>query len=165
MSFLIRTVQPGDEGHLAHIQTESWKAAFRDILSGEVLERVTSIDGATAMYRRLLEAQIGHGYLLEVDGVPHCMAWWDRSREEDRPDDAELICIHSLQENWRKGYGSRMMEAVLSDIRSVGYSKVMLWVFTDNHRARRFYESQGFVTSGKTKPCFDTEEICYEKEL
>ena len=29
---------------------------------------------------------------------------------------AELICIHSLQDNWRKGYGSKMMEQILRDM-------------------------------------------------
>ena len=30
METLIRRVKPGDEGDLAYIQTESWKAAFTD---------------------------------------------------------------------------------------------------------------------------------------
>ena len=93
--------QPGDEAFFALIQTESWKAAFRDILTPEVLENATQLPKATAMYRRLLEQHIGHGYLLRVDGKPHCIAWWDRSR--DGADfGAELICIHSLPGNWRK---------------------------------------------------------------
>ena len=39
MGTLIRRVKPGDEGDLAYIQTESWKAAFADILDadGELL--------------------------------------------------------------------------------------------------------------------------------
>ena len=73
--------QPGDEAFFALIQTESWKAAFRDILTPEVLENATQLPKATAMYRRLLEQHIGHGYLLRVDGQPHCIAWWDRSRD------------------------------------------------------------------------------------
>ena len=71
--------QPGDEAFFALIQTESWKAAFRDILTPEVLENATQLPKATAMYRRLLEQHIGHGYLLRVDGKPHGIAWWDRS--------------------------------------------------------------------------------------
>ena len=80
-------------------------------------------------------------------------------------DYAELICIHSLQNKWRNGYGTKMMYKVLEDMKKAGYSKVMLWVFTENDRARSFYEACGFVTYGKVKPCFETQEICYERNL
>ena len=165
MNYTIERVKPGDETALAYIQTESWKAGFKDILSEELLERCTRIDKATAMYRRLLEQNIGNGYLLKVAGKPHCIAWWDATRETDMPGYAELICIHSLQDNWRQGYGSKMMETVLGDISAAGYSKVMLWVFEENARARRFYEAHGFTTDGKRKPDILPVEICYEKVL
>jgi len=165
MEYTIERVKPGGESTLAYIQTESWKAGFRDILSAEVLERCTQLDRATAMYRRLLEQHIGNGYLLKADGKPHCIAWWDTTRETDMPGYAELICIHSLQDQWRRGYGSKMMHAVLEDAAAAGFSKIMLWVFEDNTRARRFYEAHGFTTNGKTKPNSEPTEICYEKKL
>ena len=150
---------------MAYIQTESWKAAFKDITSKEILQKSTDLTRATAMYKRLLDEEIGNGYILEVDEKPHCIAWWDKSRENDMPKYAELICIHSLQSNWRKGYGAKMMDRVLENIKTAGYHKVILWVFVDNERARKFYESCGFVTYGRVKPCFETQEICYEKQL
>ena len=103
------------------------------------------------MYRRLLEAGIGNGYLLRVEGSPHCIAWWDATREKDMPGYAELICIHSLQNRWRMGYGSKMMEAVLRDAAAAGYEKIMLWVFEKNAGARRFYEANGFSPNGRTQ--------------
>lgn len=165
MEYTIERAKLGDEAALAYIQTESWKAGFKDILSAETLQRSTQIDKATMMYRRILEQNIGNGYLLKVNGEPHCIAWWAATRENDMPGYAELICIHSLQNRWRKGYGSKMMEAVLRDISAAGYKKVMLWVFEDNARARRFYEKHGFTTFGKKKPNSDPTEICYEREL
>ena len=58
-----------------------------------------------------------------------------------------------------------MMDTVLHDIKVAGYAKVMLWVFEDNTRARRFYEAHGFTTGGKVKPNVEPIEICYEKNL
>lgn len=165
MQFTIDRVRLGDESILAYIQTESWKAAFKDILDPDILKKCTDLDKATAMYKRLLEQNIGNGYLLRVEGRPHCIAWWDATREKDMPGYAELICIHSLPDRWREGYGSKMMDAVLRDISAAGYSKVMLWVFEENTRARRFYETYGFTTKGKAKPGIEPTEICYEKEL
>lgn len=165
MGFLIRKVKRGDEVSLAYIQTESWKAAFKGILSDKMLEQCTEMDRAIRMYKRLLDESKGNGYILEVDKKPHCIAWWDRSRTESMSDYAELICIHSLQDNWRKGYGSKMMECVLHDMKTAGYNRVMLWVFRDNIRARKFYEANGFITYGMIKPEIQPEEICYEKIL
>ena len=165
MEYTIERVKLGDEEVLAYIQTESWKAGFKDILNGDVLQKCTQIDKAIAMYRRLLEQNIGNGYLLKAKGMPHCIAWWDTTRERDMHGYAELICIHSLQNQWRKGYGSKMLDTVLYDIANAGYSKVMLWVFKDNTRARLFYEKHGFKTKGKLKPNTEPKEICYEKIL
>lgn len=165
MEYTIERVKPGDEEALAYIQTESWKAAFKDILSADMLQKCTQVDKAIAMYKSLLENNIGNGYLMKVKGEPHCIAWWDATRESDMPGYAELICIHSLQNQWRKGYGSKMMDRVLHDIANAGYSKVMLWVFEDNTRARLFYEKHEFETKGKLKPDTEPNEICYEKSL
>ncbi len=161
----IARAKPGDEQTLAYIQTESWKSAFQGILSDDELVRCTNLDKATAMYKRELDNRIGYGYILRVNGEPHCIAWWNAARLQDMPGYAELICIHSLPGNWRKGYGSQMMRAVLRDMAAAGYKNVMLWVFEANVRARRFYEAMGFVTYGKVKPGIVPAEICYERSL
>lgn len=165
MNYTIERVKPGDEEALAYIQTESWKAGFQGILSPDTLRRCTNTEQSTAMYRHLLEQNVGNGYLLKVENKPHCIAWWDAAREQNMPGYAELICIHSLQSQWRKGYGSKMLEAVLRDIAAAGYEKVMLWVFEENIRARRFYEAHGFTVNGKTQQNMEALELCYEKRL
>lgn len=165
MEVVIRKVQQGDARDFAYIQTESWKAAFASILEAETLTKCTNIERATAMYQRLLDENKGNGYLLMVDGKPHCIAYWDAARDSEFVGKAELICIHSLPDNWRKGYGSQMMDRVLMDIKKSGYSEVVLWVFQDNLRARAFYETKGFVMTGISKPAFDTEEVLYSKGL
>ena len=66
MEYTIERVKLGDEELLAYIQTESWKAGFKDILNDDVLQKCTQIDKAIAMYRRLLEQNIGNGYLLKA---------------------------------------------------------------------------------------------------
>ena len=161
----IRRVEAGDETSLAYIQTESWKAAFVGIISAERLAESTKMEHAVDMYQRLLAAHKGNGYILELDGKPHCIAWWDATREKDMPGTAELICIHSLRDNWHKGYGSRMMERVLADAKSAGYARIMLWVFDRNVRAIRFYEAHGFAASGRKQPAFGAVEEMYIREL
>lgn len=164
-TFHIRPVNRQDGATLAAIQTTSWRSAFRGILSDQDLERLTHREKAAQMYDRLLADGKGNGYIGELDGKAHCIAWWDGSRDEDMPDHAEIICIHSLPDHWRKGYGTQMMDRLLADISAAGFRKVMLWVFTENHRARAFYEKSGFVSTDKVKPTLGTTELCYTKDL
>ena len=117
----IRNVRPGDEDSLAYVQTESWKAAFREIVPADILAECTALESTAAIYRRILDEGFGNGYLMELDGKPHCIAWWSAARDANMAGYAELICLHSLQENWRKGYGRAMMERVLADVKKAGY--------------------------------------------
>lgn len=165
MEVIIRKVKRGDANALAYIQTESWKAAFAGILDAETLTKCTNINRATEMYKLLLNKNIGNGYILSVDGRPHCIAYWDEARDAELTSKAELICIHSLPDNWHKGYGSQMMDQVLKDIKEGGYSEVVLWVFRGNLRARAFYEANGFSLTDISKPAFDTEEVLYSKRI
>ncbi len=77
MAWTIRKAVSGDEEVLAHIQTESWKAAFCGIIPSELLAKCTDLERATAMYRRLLQENKGNGYILFANDKPHCIAWWD----------------------------------------------------------------------------------------
>lgn len=165
MPYTIDRALPGDAETLARIQIESWKAAFADILSPDILENCTQLNKVTAMYQRMLDQNIGHSYLMKVDGQPHCIAHWNAARAQDMPGYAELFCIHSLPNRWHSGFGTQMMQRVLQDVAASDHSKVMLWVFEKNLRARRFYESQGFKTFGKKKPGVFPTEICYERAL
>jgi len=42
------------------------------------------------------------------------------------------------------------MGRVLSALEAEGYQRAVLWVLTDNSRARRFYERGGFAPDGAT---------------
>lgn len=161
----IRKVDVDDAQTLAFIQTESWKSAFKGILSEEDLNKYTDLNRAIHMYHKLLNEKIGNGLILTIDGTPHCIAYWDKAREEEMEGYSEIICIHSLADNWGKGYGTAMMQQILSDIKQAGFRKIMLWVFKENHRARQFYENHGFILTEKSKKFNNAIEVMYCKNL
>ena len=161
----IDKVKIGDENILAYIQTEAWKEAFIKIISEEDMKKYTDINKAREMYTMILNKNIGNGFILSIDDMPHCIAYFDKARDDEFKDYAEIICIHSLSSNWGKGYGSIMMEHILKEIKESGFNKVMLWVFKENNRARKFYEKHGFILSDKTKEFCDSIEVMYFREL
>lgn len=161
----LREATQDDAQALAYIQTESWKSAFRGILSDEDLSRRTDVQKTEAMYERVLSNPAMHFTVETVDEKPHCIAVWSRSRADLGKTAAELICIHSLPDKWRRGYGSRMMEHVLTEIKEAGYTEVILWVFEQNTRARGFYEKHGFTPGTETQNNFGAVEMMYSKKL
>ena len=161
----IRTAVPEDVQAVSRIQIESWWSAFADILTEQTLEDHLKEDAIEQMYRHVLADERFHGLLLTLDGQPHAMAFWSAAREEQTPGLAELICIHSLKENWGKGYGSQLMERALAEMKAAGYREVLLWVFEQNLRARRFYEKFGFSLSGQQQNNLGANEIQYRKTL
>ena len=164
-SVFIRKAIPGDEQVLAYIQTESWKAAFAGILSPEELDRCTNLQKTEQMYRDVLRWDGCKMAIAYADGQPHCIAAWGKNRCDLGDAVGELICIHSLRRNWAKGYGSAMMAYVLAQLRQERYESVILWVFEDNIRARKFYEKRGFELTEQKKLANGVAELMYRKTL
>ena len=165
MNVTIRKARLGDEKILAYIQTESWKSAFVDIVSADDMIRYTDIAKAEAMYENVLKSTYAEMSILEIDGKPHCIAAWSKARNPQFSDNAEIICIHSLCDNWGKGYGSIMMNHILNEIKNSGYNSVLLWVFENNTRARSFYEKHGFELTDNKQISYGAVEVMYCKEL
>ena len=165
MNILMRKAKLGDEKILAYIQTESWKSAFADIISDKDMEKCTDIAKAEAMYENVLKSGYAEMSILEIDGKPHCIAAWSKARNPQFSDCAEIICIHSLCNNWGKGYGSMMMNHIIDEIKNLEYKSVLLWVFEKNTRARRFYEKHGFELTDNKQISYDAVEVMCCKEL
>lgn len=145
----------------ARIQTESWVTAFQGILPAEELESKLEYDRSVTGFAYSLQTPDCCTALLSLNGVPHCVATWGKSSEENADGTAELICIHSLPANWGRGYGSQMMAYILREMRTAGYQRAVLWTFAANTRARRFYEKCGWTLTGKTQQELGTESVQY----
>lgn len=164
-SVQLRKARTGDETILAYIQTESWKSAFSEILSPEELSRSTNMQKAEEMYRKVLERRFVNLLIESVDGQPLCIAGWSRNRNDLGEQIAELICIHSLSDRRRKGYGSVMMRHILDEIKQAGYAEVILWVFEENLPAIRFYQKHGFRVTEHRNVTHGAVEVMYLKKL
>ena len=165
MNVYIRKAVSGDEQVLAYIQTQSWKAAFADILSPAELERCTNPEKAEQMYHSVLRREDCNMAIEFVVDQPHCIAAWGKNRCDLGDAVGELICIHSLRNHWGEGYGSAMMEYVLARFKQEGYKSVILWVFEANTRARKFYEKHGFEPTDQKKAANGIWEVMYQRSL
>jgi ribosomal protein S18 acetylase RimI-like enzyme len=69
---------------------------------------------------------------------------------------------------WRRGGGSTLIAAALTDLRERGYSQATVWSFADNERANAFYERSGFERDGgeRTEDAWaDALQVRYRRTL
>jgi RimJ/RimL family protein N-acetyltransferase len=147
----IRKATDTDAHDLANILCASWQAAYKDILSPEDLDRNTNKEARTTMFERIVSSDHGNSYIAFCDGFPCGHFHFGDTRDNDLPEYAEIVAIYLTKPYWGTCVGQRMMDFAIAEIKRLGYSKVMLWVFKDNSRARRFYEKNGFVADGTVK--------------
>jgi ribosomal protein S18 acetylase RimI-like enzyme len=65
-----------------------------------------------------------------------------------RPDDAELKQLYVLAAYQGAGISKALMQWVIDSARASGAERLVLGVFTDNHRAKRFYARYGLSEIG-----------------
>ena len=57
----------------------------------------------------------------------------------------EIISLYFLPEYMWKGYARLLLQAAVSELKKMGFDKVLLWVLEENQSARHFYEKCDFV--------------------
>ena len=68
-----------------------------------------------------------------------CVAY-GKSRDKSLPYWGEIVSIYLLPEYFGRGYGNKLLENALLDLKKYGYQNIYLWVLKENQRARHFYE-------------------------
>lgn len=147
----VRVASPLDAPQIARIHVDAWRKAYIGIVSDSHLEGL-SLEGRIEFWTRTLSAPSKNTLVAETpEGKVAGWTTLSTSRDPDGQGEGEIYALYVDPECWGTGVGKRLMaEAILlSTLR--GYRVVTLWVLADNLRARRFYESVGFLLDGATK--------------
>ena len=117
--------QPDDLAvFLKNHSVEAWEKELRD---SAFAVHVAEFDGQMVGYAKL--------------GPPHLPF-------EPRGEAAELRQLYVIEEVKGQGVAHALMDWVIDQARDRGADHLYLSVFTENHRARRFYEKLGFEAEG-----------------
>lgn len=137
----VRLAVVADAPAVASVHVRTWQAAYRGLVPDSVLDGL-SVQERTSMWER----GIPHGgvWVGLVDDEVVGFAAVGPSREPDAA--FELYAIYVLPSAWGTSVGFELADAALGDEQDV-----ILWVFDDNPRARRFYERFGFRADGLSK--------------
>jgi GNAT superfamily N-acetyltransferase len=151
------TVRPAtaeDARGIAEVHIRTWQAAYRHVFPAEVLDSL-DIERYTNGWRDLVDR--GPVWIGEEGSRVVGFASAGASRDEE--DVAELYAIYVLPDAWGTGAGHELMRAVIGWFLAEEYTTAMLWVLSDNPRARRFYEREGWRADGRRTDTMHGTEI------
>lgn len=146
----VRDATLKDVQAIAEIHVAAWRAAYAGIVPAEVIEALT-VEKRAAMWRERIEKS---GEILLVAVADEKVMGWasaGASRDEDRVGQGEVYALYIAPTHWRSGCGARLMRAVEQRLGAAGFCMAILWVLTENSRARAFYERVGYRPDGATK--------------
>jgi ribosomal protein S18 acetylase RimI-like enzyme len=162
---VIRAGQPTDASPIAGVQVRSWQVAYRGVFPDEWLDRLT-VEERLPFWERYLSDDDTATLVAEIDGIPVGFALLGADRDD--PSRGKILAIYLDPEVWRRGIGRALMLASEKTL-SERFSTATLWVLDQNERARRFYETVGWVHDGTSKPMVifgrDATEVRYRKDL
>jgi phosphinothricin acetyltransferase len=142
---VIRHAIPGDEVAIGVVHVRAWQAAYRGVMPDDYLAAISADERATMWAERIRRNDLPPVLVVEVDGT--VAGFTDYGRQRPSPDAAEageLYAINLDPAVWGRGIGRRLLRQVMDALRSLGYREAILWVVTQNTRARTLYESEGW---------------------
>jgi ribosomal protein S18 acetylase RimI-like enzyme len=151
MVIVIRQARADDAEAIAGVHIDSWRAAYRDQMPDQILNAL-DVKERAQQWREWLEIPELSAFVATVDGLVAGFCCLGPSRDNDAQDTVgEIPTVYVLPSHWRQGIGRLLCERTFTEARNRGFAEVSLWVLDSNERGRRFYESLGFRTDGKTK--------------
>lgn len=148
----IRLATQQDAPDLAKVQTASWRAAFRGLLSDEFLDALDH-EALTRTWEGSLTRFEGPlaGTLIseQANRVVGYSLYYPSDDEDDDSARVGMIgSLYTLPDVWGTGVGKALITASLDAMTSAGYAEATLWVLESNTRARSFYGRNGWHHDG-----------------
>jgi ribosomal protein S18 acetylase RimI-like enzyme len=143
---------PSDADAIASVHVESWRAAYPGIVAQSFLDNL-SVERRAAFWATVLAEPGASATWVaergdEVVGFAGIGPPGETDQVELPPDAVELATIYVRPSAMGNGIGRALLDRVTTHLVERGVSTGMLWVFEDNHSARRFYEAAGWQPDG-----------------
>ncbi len=148
---VIRDAKPSEARAIAEVNVASWRWAYRDDLSAELLDAL-SVEDRERGWNEWLAARPGAATLVAEEGdriVGFCSVA-PSGDEGANERTAEVLTIYLLPDAAGRGIGRDLFASAVDRLRTLGYDRATLWVMASNDRSRRFYEAAGWSWDGTT---------------
>lgn len=151
-TIVVRDAVAADAQAMGRAHVLAWQHAYRGMMSDEYLDGLNVADRVEMWEQTLAAVPPPPLLVVEVDGEVAGFAVFGAERvpETTAASDpaarvGELYAINLHPDHWGRGAGRILLRAATDRLTDLGFSEAVLWVVTDNRRARRLYESEGWV--------------------
>ena len=150
----IRYMNEKDDPYdISNVYEKSWKYAYKGIIPQNFLDNIPKGNWIKSLKAMKNLVMIESGVIIGTSG-------FGPSRWDDYKDFGEIISIYLLPEFTGKGYGSKLLNRSIEELKKDGFDKIILWVLEENHIARKFYEKNKFTKCDNVRA-----DIVGEKKL
>ena len=166
---IVRKAQTSDANAIARVHIASWQVVYRGHVPDEVLNNL-SLNEREKMWHELLEKNVNVLVLLKDNNLVGFISFGSsRDKHDDPLCIAEITALYIMPNEWRNGFGKKLLNAAIFSISKSNFRKVILWVVDSNQQAKNFYEINGFTNSHEIKveqrEKYSVQQAKYVKEL
>ena len=143
----IRAAGPADAHAIARVHVETWRSAYRGVVSEAYLASLSPAERAGQWRGFLADGNSARFVLVAHDEADTLIGFAAAGPERSGDPDyrGELYALYVLPPHQRRGFGHRLVQAVAGRLVAAGTRSMLLWVLDANAQAREFYEALGGI--------------------
>ena len=141
MNYVIRRRERKDCEAIAKLITICWNETYRGLVSDEFLDGLykNEEDRIKNSYEKFDEND-NHQFVLEVDGK--VVGWMNIGDSDEGSEYGEIHAIYILNEYKGFGYGRKLVEEGIKEIKSMGFKQMIIGCL-DGYKSNEFYKHIG----------------------
>lgn len=149
---MIRVAEAKDAEALARLGAETFRDTFGHLYPPEDLRAFLDEAHSPAAWSRLLASPEVRTWVAEVGGEPVAYAVAGPCKlphPEVTASAGELQRLYVVRSQQGSGLGKALFQRAVAWLEAEGRRPIWIGVYSENHRALRLYESQGFERVGE----------------
>ena len=144
---LVRRARLEDAPAIAEVHVRTWQAAYEHVFGAERLAGLDVARRERLAHRFITGDEFDIFVAEDEEGVCGFVATGPPDAEDETR--RELYAIYVLPRAWGTAAATKLLQLAVQAMRDRGEAEGILWVLTDNPRARRFYEREGWIEDGE----------------
>ena len=149
---VIREGTEGDIGSIANLHVQSWRTAYRGILSDDYLDGRAHKDRLAIWQERFSGQGSKRMFVLVAERDDQLAGFVCVFPQEDAVFGSFLDNLHVAPELTGQGIGRQLLSEAARRLLTDGPRvSLYFWVFEQNRRARQFYERTGAIAAGSAE--------------
>jgi ribosomal protein S18 acetylase RimI-like enzyme len=141
----IRKAQVDDSYALAQIKVNTWRNAYRGLISNIILDKM-DIDQNVRIWKKTLSEESQNNVVCVAESPQGILGYavFGKSNESNFSNFGEVAAIYVSPENQSQGVGKSLMKFGDEIFHSQDYKGAVLWVLAKNLPSIAFYKSLGW---------------------